>query len=435
MSSYLEAGQISPSSFTDKLARRAKLELAKLDLGKNPTNPTVLLTNELYERAVNSKDPIERVAREVIKRNTLVWGDEVTLKLSSFHTGTFLRDAFAVCQFADSRHLTAQVLEMFAQVQDPDGYVPTSRFAFDTRGFRFQDESTAYFPILAHLAYQRYHYADTKIILAAEKALGFLAQQTREGGWVNKDQTRTYWADELILPPDDVVSFKTGLAAVALKVGENWGYTRRGDAQRAVEGYRANAQGWQDRMALSLLTGDRDVTALYPEYLAFLLGESMLDRSTVSNTIQSFATPAPRPGELPDQGLRVIRGRDGRYLGEEHFVHPPENLLAWLRGMRFMDKAGFYQNGGTWPWFDHAAWCVAVMHGLDPAQLLPEHNARVFNGPAIIDKTFVEYPMPESLPTGNIGSYDQHRDRINQTWNVAILDQQRQVAKFLATKD
>ena len=272
---YLDKDQIARSGLFDKLNRHAKLQIADKTKGLLATGKARALIGELDFLAYNSQSEIEREARSLVRVNTLAVGSDTTIRASPFHTGTFLRDLFFVCQYADSPLLNTHTLETFAEMQDQEtGYIPTSRFAFSKTGFTFPDESPYYYPTLLYQTQKEKPTAviTDKMVKAAELATQFISSQLDSSGFChNKGQTRTYWADELILPDGDTVAFKLGLANIALRAAYELGILPNLDlADKSEEAFRALAKMYEGRLPLSADTGWIDVSALYPVYLSKL---------------------------------------------------------------------------------------------------------------------------------------------------------------------
>lgn len=429
---YLEREEIVQEGIVEKGLRKAEFFIANRTDGAVAFGQTRELLGELDDRISASSDPVERRARQLIRDNTLVFGREIVLRPSRYHRDTFLRDAFLTRQYADSPLLDNAILDMIVKVRNQrTGYAPTSVFAFGRGGFQFPDESTFYSPILLFQAENENHVTPKdEHRLAAEHATQFLIGQVNYStGFVfNQGQRRTYWADEVILPSCDVVAFKQGLAAVALKAAVTSGIISKSDSdyvKRVEEGYRKLAQEHSGRLPLSLATGWIDVSALYPEYLSLVLfGEKMLDDDVVKKTIASFAPPVPVEDEQQDLGLRVISDQANRYLEEKYFIHPQLPHV-------FMDRPGYYQNGGAWLIWDQAALSATRLHGIS-LDFLPSYIRNIFDEQHIVQTAFVDFDAPESIPTGKgkLESIDIEPARTGQTWMVSILDQQRRVVKL-----
>lgn len=419
-----------------KVVRRSKFLLGERTHSQLAVGRARELMYELEEQVIAEQNPHARKARQMICDNTLAIGNIVVFRPSKYHRDTFFRDLFLVRQFADSPKMDRIALDMFADVQDPEtGYIPTSIFAFGKDGFRFPDESTFYYPILAlQASHENGVELSARHWMAIERSTRYiLAHMDKETGFIHndpvlqKDDTRTYWADELVLPEADVVAFKQGLAVIALRAARWFLGHDVPDTiiQKAENAYRRLAQRYGGRLPLSLKTGSRDVSALYPEYLSIVLFDhKMLSDEVVKNTILSFATAPPKDEEASDMGLRVILDENGKYLPEEKFfkVRFPQV---------FMDTPGRYQNGGTWPIWDHAAWVVARLHDVDLG-FLPEHVRRVFDGDYIKQLIFETFYAPEYLHTGRLsGEQFDDPQRLGQTWTATILDQRRRMEGFL----
>lgn len=430
---YLEKGEVAHELPWEKVTRRLKFWFAQKTNGTRATGLAKQVLEELDDRIISSENEVERKARQAIKDNTLGLGDEITQRPSCFHRDTFLRDLYAVCRYADSPSLIRAALDMFADVQDQEtGYTQTSIFAFGRAGHTFLDETTFYPPILAYQAVFEHGMSLTpKEEKAARLSTDYTVRQIDQDGLIrNKSERRTYWADELILPPEDVVSNKQGWGILALKAALRLGYLKdRYVIEKAEDGLRKIVQKWGGRLPLSLLTGWIDVSALSPEASSILLfGEGMLDDWMVKNTVESFVTAEPYyEDEEPDIGLRVIRDRDGSYLKEENFIHPDF-------GGEFMDRPGNYQCGGSWSREEYRAWVATKLHGVDLSFLPPSIRA-VFNEGSIMRRTFVEYDLPESFVTGRFRDdplFDP--ERTGHILNVEILDLQRRVRAFMQAK-
>lgn len=429
---YLEKREVTQEGIIKKGLRKAKFFFANRTDGMMAFGQARELVRELDEKFLSSSDPIERRARQLIRDNTLAFGREIALRPSRYHRDTFFRDAFYTRQYADSPLFDSAILDMMAKVRNKrTGYIPTSVFAFGNGGFQFPDESPFYYPILLFQAENENHVSlRDEHALAAEHSVHFLLEQVDNGsGFVfNRARRRTYWADELILPANDVVSFKQGFAAVALRAALATGIisTFNSDHLKRVEdGYRKLADEHEGRLPLSLATGWIDVSALYPEYLSIaLFDEKMLDDSVVKKTIASLVSPVPAEDEQEDLGLRVIRDQDGRYLDEKHFIHPQPPHV-------FMDRPGYYQSGGAWLNWDQSALSAGRLHQIS-LKFLPSYMQKIFNEAHIVHTAFVDFDAPESIPTGKgkLESIDIEPARTGQTWMVSILDQQRRVAKL-----
>ena len=430
----LERGLATVGSQFERPVRRAKFFLGNHTGERLAWGEARDLLHQLDECVLEEKDPIAKKARSLIRENTLAIGNSVCFRLSAYHRDTFLRDLFLVRQFADAPLMDKMGLDMFADAQDKKtGQMPTSIFAFGKEGFRFPDESTLYYPIFAWQAeVENGVELSPKHIEAVRRAVGYITRRLDSNGFLyndpvlHEDDRRTYWADELMLPEADVVAFKQGLAAVALRAAFSLGITEDlYSAAFAEKGYRRLAEQYDGRLPLSLKTGWRDVSALYPEYLSIVLfNQKMLDDAVVKNTIASFATRTPEDTEIPDVGFRVILDEEGGYIPEDRFI-------AVTFPQEFMDTPGRYQNGGTWLIWDHAAWVVGRLHGIDDFRFLPQHVRNVFNGNYIKGLVF-GFEMPEYLYTGRFyGERFDDPSRTGQTWDATIMDQRRRMEKYV----
>lgn len=426
---YLEEGQITHDGILKKLSRRSVFKFAERTNGMFASGPARMLLSELDNLAKGYQTPTEREARFLIRKNTLAVGETIAFRPSEFHRDTFLRDLFFVCQYADSPLLNGYALDMFADVQDSEtGYIPTSRFAFGKEGFTFKDETPCCYPIRFHqtIAEGKGMVITERMRIAAEKATQYIISELDDDGlWHNKDTSRTYWADELILPENDVVAFKQGMAAVALRAAYVQGIiTDLKLVEKVEKGYSSLAEMYGGRLPLSAKTGWIDVSALYPAYLSkVLFDREMINEGVLRKTVKSFVTPVNNEEIAPNLGIPVIMDHNGQYLSEKYFVHPdPRDIRAV-----FMDEPGNYQNGGgSWIPFEHAAWSICKLYKID-LNFLPEHFLKIFDGEHIL-KVMHEYNFPEFSRTGlAIGESYVDPKRVGHAGDVAALDQHRRV--------
>lgn len=423
---YLLKEEKIPESFFEKAQRWNMRRKAQATNGSLAEGRAREILDELDEAVLHSTSGQERKARKVIRQNTLAFKDQIAPIASKFHKIVFHRDLWSVCQYVDSPLFIEEALNMMVRAQDEEGKVQTAQSAFGRGGLNFQDETTFYLPILAYQAEVEHHITLSQGIQeGARKAGEYTARQVNEEGFiVNKSHRRSDWLDELLLPEGDVVASKQGLGILALRKAY-----QRGDikdkyvVERAEDGYRELPRRWDNRMPHSLLTGWRGVSALGPEGYSILWDNvKMLDDIVMENTIRSFITRSPREWEVPDLGLRVITDQDGRYLDEDHFIHP--NL-----GGQFMNHRGFYHNGATWPKEDMKVVAAARGHHMDLG-FLPAHMKGVLDPETLIHLIFASGShLEEFWPTGRHSNVIEEYDRVDQTWLVEMLDLQRRMER------
>lgn len=280
------------------------------------------------------------------RKNIIIYpsGEKVIIPSPAYTSGIYGRDSFFSVMGLSDIQMGSFSYRQFEEGQHPEtGQIPTQiLFNHEDKTERWHDdETTMLFLIWSSVVKGMGEKVDPEKI---NKALGFIQKHVRDSQYYSEAGDFKYWADTLINPQRQVITYDQGLYACALQscFENNWGSVTFDEVEKAKEGYR---EIWRQNCQKGYLPQAQgqeiiDLSALFPEVLSrFLFNEPILPDQTVLTTIDNFLAKASvvnkETGEL--HGIKIICNGDGSFLLPKAISVPAFN------------EPGDYQNGGYWP--------------------------------------------------------------------------------------
>ena len=287
------------------------------------------------------KDYISSARQNIISYKN---GEKVIIPSPAYASGIYGRDAFfSILGLADGQ-LSLNCYRQFERDQNPkSGQIPTQVLfnpGNETEKW-CDDETTMLFLIWSGVVKEWGGNINQEKI---EKSLEFVQQHVQDSLYYSDPGDFKYWADTLINPQKQVITYNQGLYCCALQTmfENNWGKVTFEEVEKAKEGYRAIWR--QNREKGYLPQAQRqdliDLSALFPEVLSrYLFNEPILSDQMASSTVDYFLAKALVTGKETGKlyGFKIICSGNGAFLS-------PKAI-----SVSAFSEPGDYQNGGYWP--------------------------------------------------------------------------------------
>lgn len=271
-------------------------------------------------------------------------GEKVIIPSPAYTSGIYGRDSFFSVMGLYDTQMSSYSYRQFEEGQNSKtGQIPTQvLFNSGDKSERwYDDETTILYLIWSSVVKARGEKVDPKKI---EKALEFIQKHVRDFQYFSEKGDFKYWADTLINPKKQVITYNQGLYACALEAcfENNWGNVTFSEVEKAKEGYR---EIWRQNCQKGYLPQAQgqaviDLSALFPEVLSrYFFNEPILPDEAVLTTIDSYLAKASVFDKATKElhGLKIICKGDGSFL-------PPSAI-----SIPAFNEPGDYQNGGYWP--------------------------------------------------------------------------------------
>lgn len=271
-------------------------------------------------------------------------GKKIIVPSSAYRNGVYCRDSFFSVIGLGDQSLSSSCYREFEKGQDwLSGQIPPMVLLNKEDKSRVwrDDESSLIFLIWSGIVNKRGEQVNREVI---EKAFGFVQKHVEGCQYHSEPGDFTYWADTLLNPKRQVITYNQGLYVCAMRTmyENNWGGVTLDQVEKAREGYEVIwKQNWENGYLPQAQGGSYiDFSSLFPEVLSrYLFDESILPNWVVLRTIDHYLTKAKVANIFTGKlhGLKIICQGNGDFL--------PKRAIS----VKDFAEPGDYQNGAYWP--------------------------------------------------------------------------------------